>query len=80
MTATEAKAKALYDKQVIDPQTHTIATGTSTDSTVIAASQQGTYYEYAGTITSIGKQIARLVYEATQTAIDRYRKRKGESR
>ncbi|KIQ94641.1 Iron(3+)-hydroxamate import ATP-binding protein FhuC [Anoxybacillus thermarum] len=80
MTATEAKAKALYDKQVIDPQTYTIATGTSTDSTVIAASQQGTYYEYAGTITSIGKQIARLVYEATQTAIDRYRKRKGDIR
>lgn len=79
MTVTEAKAKALYDKQVVDPQTNTIATGTSTDCTAIAASQQGTYYEYAGTITTIGKQLARLVYEATQTAIDRYRKRKGES-
>ena len=80
MTATEAKAKALYDKQVVDPQTNTIATGTSTDCIVIAASQQGVRYEYAGTITPIGKQLARAVYEATQTAIDRYRKRKGESR
>ncbi|NNA99686.1 adenosylcobinamide amidohydrolase, partial [Pseudomonas gessardii] len=50
----------------------------STDCTAIAASQQGTYYAYAGTITPIGKQLARLVYEATQTAIDRYRKRKGQ--
>ncbi|PIC04825.1 ABC transporter ATP-binding protein [Anoxybacillus flavithermus] len=80
MTVTEAKTKALYDKQVVDTQTHTIATGTSTDCTVIAASQQGTYYEYAGTITAIGKQLARFVYEATKTAIDRYNERKGENR
>jgi len=80
ITATEAKAKALYDKQVVDPQTNTIATGTSTDSVAIAASQQGTCYAYAGTITPIGKQLARAVYEATQTAIDSYRKRKGEQR
>jgi iron complex transport system ATP-binding protein len=42
MTATEAKAKALHDLNVIDEVTGTIATGTSTDSILIAATQDGT--------------------------------------
>ncbi|GMB07817.1 iron complex transport system ATP-binding protein [Thermolongibacillus altinsuensis] len=79
MTATEAKVKALYDEAVFDPKTNTMATGTSTDSLVIAASQQNEYCEYAGTITPLGKMIGRAVYEATREALKRYRKRKERS-
>jgi iron complex transport system ATP-binding protein len=78
MTATEAKVKALYDEVVFDPKTNTTATGTSTDSLVIAASQQNKYCEYAGTITPLGKLIGRSVYEATREALKRYRERRKE--
>src|SRR5690625_1873237 len=39
MTATEAKAKALQELNIMDRQTNTIATGTSTDSILVAATQ-----------------------------------------
>ena len=41
----------------MDPRTDTIATGTSTDSILVAATQQGSYIPYAGPITEIGKKI-----------------------
>jgi iron complex transport system ATP-binding protein len=78
MTATEAKVKALYDEEIIDPETGTMATGTSTDCIAIAATQKGHYFEYAGTITSIGKLIGRSVYEATRQALQKYKQRIGE--
>ncbi|WP_027408645.1 adenosylcobinamide amidohydrolase [Anoxybacillus tepidamans] len=80
MTATEAKAKALCDAGVVDPETGTIATGTSTDCLAIAASQTGPMYEYAGTVTPLGKALGRLVYEATAEALQKYKKRRGEAR
>ncbi|OLO42900.1 heme ABC transporter ATP-binding protein [Alkalihalophilus pseudofirmus] len=76
MTATEAKAKALFDENIIDPQTKTLATGTSTDSIMVAASQTGVEQPYAGTITPIGKTIARAVYEATNEAVKRNKERR----
>lgn len=75
MTATEAKVKVLHDQHVIDPVTGTIATGTSTDSILIAASQKGKRLEYAGTITPLGKLISKGVYECTTEAIIKSRKR-----
>lgn len=69
MTATEAKTRALYDQKVKDEVTGTIATGTSTDSIMIAATQQGENLEYAGTITPLGKVIGKGVYECTVEAI-----------
>lgn len=78
MTATEAKAKALYDEHVLDSNTNTIATGTSTDCVAIAASQTGAVFDYAGTVTSLGKAIGRSVYEATVEALRKYRKRRGD--
>lgn len=71
MTATEAKTKALFDLQVLDPETNTLATGTSTDSVLIAATQTGIDLPYAGTITLLGRSIGKVVYEATKTAIER---------
>jgi iron complex transport system ATP-binding protein len=78
MTATEAKVKALYDEEIIDPESGTMATGTSTDCIAIAATQKGHYFEYAGTITSLGKLIGRSVYEATRQAIQKYKLRRRE--
>lgn len=76
MTATEAKAKALHDLNVIDVVTGTIATGTSTDSILIAATQTGVLLEYAGTITPLGKLIGKAVYECTTEGIQKSQKRK----
>src|SRR5699024_10335684 len=41
VTATEAKTIALRELGVLDQQTNTIATGTSTDSILVAATQTG---------------------------------------
>lgn len=71
MTATEAKAKVLQNLEVKDPRTGTIATGTSTDSILIAATQSGTSFEFAGTITPLGKLIGKAVYECTKEAIEK---------
>ncbi|MEH7111208.1 heme ABC transporter ATP-binding protein [Neobacillus niacini] len=76
MTATEAKTKALHDLIVMDRVTGTIATGTSTDSILIAATQAGKKLEYAGTITPLGKLIGKAVYECTLDAIQKSQKRK----
>ncbi|WP_026580706.1 adenosylcobinamide amidohydrolase [Bacillus sp. J33] len=75
MTATEAKTRALHDQQVKDAITGTIATGTSTDSILIAATQQGENLEYAGTITPLGKVIGKGVYECTIEAIQNSQRR-----
>ncbi len=69
MTATEAKSKALFNEKVVDPVTNTIATGTSTDSILISATQRGETLQYAGTITALGKEIGEAVYECTLEAL-----------
>lgn len=75
MTATEAKVKVMEYQEVLDPITGTIATGTSTDSILIAATQKGKSLEFAGTITPLGKLISKGVYECTTDAIRKSRKR-----
>lgn len=75
MTATEAKVKALHDLEVYDPITKTLATGTSTDSILIAATQRGMQLTFAGTITPLGKLIGQGVYECTCNAIKKSRSR-----
>lgn len=71
MTATEAKAQALRELDIRDKETNTIATGTSTDSILIAATQQGKALPYAGTATTLGLAIGRSVYTETKNAIIR---------
>ncbi|MCM3584423.1 heme ABC transporter ATP-binding protein [Mesobacillus maritimus] len=75
MTATEAKVKAMQELEIKDKRTGTIATGTSTDSILIAATQEGHEHEFAGTITPLGKLIGNGVYECTIEAIMKSRKR-----
>jgi iron complex transport system ATP-binding protein len=77
MTATEAKVKALAAHNVNDPVTGSGATGTSTDSILIASTEEGVLLEYAGTITPLGKRISKGVYECTIHAISKYKKRVG---
>ena len=72
VTSTEAKVRALHDMNVRDRRTGNLATGTPTDSILIASSQKGDHEPFAGPITSIGKLIGRGVYEVTKTAIERY--------
>ncbi|MFA8438072.1 adenosylcobinamide amidohydrolase [Pueribacillus sp. YX66] len=69
MTSTEAKAKAFFDEKIVDPVTNTIATGTSTDSILVSATQRGKAFQYAGTITALGKALGKTVYECTVEAI-----------
>lgn len=76
MTATEAKVKAMAEEQVLDPISNTIATGTSTDSLMIAATQTGKKLTYAGSITPLGKAIGRAVFEATVSAIKKNKERR----
>ncbi|MFK2826110.1 adenosylcobinamide amidohydrolase [Bacillus sp. B190/17] len=70
MTATEAKVKALFDKKVKDPLTNSQATGTSTDSVLIAATQRGPCQTFAGTISPLGQAIGKAVYECTMEALE----------
>jgi iron complex transport system ATP-binding protein len=78
MTATEAKVKAMHDMEVKDPVTGTIATGTSTDSLLVAAAQRGTTLAYAGTGTALGRAIGKAVYDCTIEAIENYQRARAE--
>ncbi|WP_235867424.1 adenosylcobinamide amidohydrolase [Priestia abyssalis] len=69
ISATEAKAKALMELGVKDPHTHTSATGTSTDSICVAASQKGPMHTYGGSITPLGRAVAQLVYTSLWKAL-----------
>jgi len=73
MTATEAKTKALQSENIRDERSGTIATGTATDSLLIAATQKGKEMLYGGPITEVGKMIAKGVFETTVQAIRNYK-------
>lgn len=65
LSATEAKVQALRQVGVKDPYSGTPATGTSTDSVSIAATQRGDATPYAGSGTPIGRALGEAVYQAT---------------
>ncbi|WP_246320234.1 adenosylcobinamide amidohydrolase [Paenibacillus qinlingensis] len=70
ITATEAKAAALQALNItVDGQ---IATGTTTDAVLIAATGRGTTYRYAGTATTLGYLIGRTVHEAILASRELY--------
>jgi len=75
LSATEAKTKVIHDMHIIDKLTGTIATGTSTDSLLIACTQRGIPTPYAGSGTVVGKRLGQLIYQATKQAIGKYQKR-----
>ncbi|MWC31214.1 adenosylcobinamide amidohydrolase [Paenibacillus sp. MMS18-CY102] len=72
MTAVEAKAAALQDIGLCDSDNGLIATGTTTDAIVIGASGNRSYgaiHGYAGTATSVGAAVGRLVYESVHESV-----------
>ena len=75
ITATEAKSKALQEEQIFDTISKTIATGTGTDSLLIAATQTGQSYSYAGPLTALGQLIGYGVCDATRKAIQNYKQK-----
>ncbi|SES10499.1 adenosylcobinamide amidohydrolase [Salisediminibacterium halotolerans] len=75
MSAAEGKTKAVIDCAVTDRFSGTPATGTSTDSLVIGASQTGEKMTDAGSGTAAGHAIGRAVYEAVCEAVHRSYKR-----
>lgn len=74
ITATEAKTAAMQDLDVRVPEImlpadyslrdKPLATGTTTDAVIIAATGKGRKCEYAGTATWLGHLIGTTVYEA----------------
>lgn len=71
ITATEAKAAALQDLGITDPQDGDVATGTTTDTVVLAVSQSARYgaeHQYAGSATTLGNLLGRLVYNTVYEA------------
>jgi len=71
MTATEAKCAALQDLRIQD-RYGGIATGTTSDAIVLGATQRDgceAVHAFAGTATTIGNAIGRLVYQAVFEAV-----------
>lgn len=74
ITATEAKAAVLRDRNIKDLETGAIATGPST-SILVAATQEGAYHEFGGTITALGKYVAQGVYKCLTESLDKRNRR-----
>lgn len=72
ITATEAKTAALQQLGVAVDGTESLATGTTTDAVIVAATQRGVRYDYAGTATKLGYMVGRVVYDATIASAERY--------
>ncbi|MCR8643925.1 adenosylcobinamide amidohydrolase [Paenibacillus sp. N1-5-1-14] len=72
ITATEAKTAVLQDLGVKVKKGSFLATGTSTDAIVIAATGRGRSHRYAGTATWLGHLIGRTVYEAAMESGRKY--------
>lgn len=72
-TAVEAKAAALADAGVLDSENGLPATGTTTDAIVIAVRQRVEELQpmitYAGTATTAGAAIGRLVYDTVTESL-----------
>ena len=72
---TEAKTLALVEAGVIT-RNGSVATGTSTDVTVVGHSGQGVRFDYAGSPTLVGWLVAATAHEAVSRGISAYIKRK----
>jgi adenosylcobinamide hydrolase len=69
-TTTEAKTVALRELDVRSRFSGNLATGTVTDSIVIATTKKGKPIKYAGSGTLVGELIGKTVKEAVKKAID----------
>lgn len=69
-TITEAKTVALRELDIRSRFSGDVATGTITDSVVLATTKRGKPIKYAGSGTPIGELIGKTVKEAVKKAID----------
>jgi adenosylcobinamide hydrolase len=68
-TAAEAKTVALRELDVRSRFSGEVATGTVTDSTVVACTKRGPKIEYSGTATAVGELIGKSVRQAVKNAL-----------
>ena len=73
--ATEAKTLALLEAGVTT-RNGSVATGTSTDATVVGHSGRGVHFDYAGSPTIVGWLVAATAHDAVGRGIEAYKKRK----
>ncbi|MFZ5595832.1 MAG: adenosylcobinamide amidohydrolase [Bacillota bacterium] len=73
ITATEAKSRALFRAGVVLPGGEP-ATGTTTDSMVVACTGRGETLRYAGTATGLGYLIGSTVYGAVSQGVEVYKR------
>jgi len=76
ITITEAKAAALQDLGVLDADDQ-IATGTTTDTVIVAATQDPVYtgvHQYAGVATELGNALADAVYHSLMASLGHLKK------
>ena len=66
--ATEAKALALFEAG-IKTEGGSIATGTSMDTIVVASTDRGPFFRYAGPSTLVGHLIGQAVYDAVAAGV-----------
>jgi len=69
MTVTEAKAAAMQNLDIKSPVSNEPATGTGTDSVIIAADPKAEKMQYCGKHVLFGETLARLVIEALTSSI-----------
>lgn len=71
MTATEAKSGALRDLDIRSRFSTELATGTTSDTIVVACTERGQRIIFAGTATKLGELIGKTVKEAVKKAIQK---------
>lgn len=74
ISITEAKAAALQELGICDEDGR-LATGTTTDAVIVAATQQEQYsgvHHFAGVATELGNALAGAVYESVLEAVEKY--------
>ncbi|HOM95325.1 MAG: hypothetical protein GX941_06475 [Candidatus Methanofastidiosa archaeon] len=74
ITMTEAKTRALLDLDIRSVNSYRNATGTTTDSALIASTGNGKKERYMSTGTKIGKTLGELVYEGVYNSLVVYDK------
>jgi adenosylcobinamide hydrolase len=71
MTATEAKSAALRDLDIRSRFSTEPATGTTSDTVVVACTERGKRIMFAGTATKLGEMVGKTVKETVKKAIQK---------
>ncbi|MEM8497634.1 MAG: adenosylcobinamide amidohydrolase [Pseudomonadota bacterium] len=78
MLVTEAKVAAVMECNVLSPISHSLATGTGTDSLAAFSSDRGCAVHYVGKHTLLGESIGRTVVDALKSSIQEYNQDSGD--